>query len=122
MPAGRPTKFKKEYIEQVYNLCLLGKTNEEISEIFEVSTVTLHAWMNQHPEFLNALKRGKGIADCEVVNALRSKALSGDTTACIFWLKNRQPKQWRDRREVAVEAVKESPFGQFVETDNKDGD
>lgn len=25
-----------------------------------------------------------------------------DTTACIFWLKNRNPELWRDRQEVAV--------------------
>lgn len=121
MPAGRPTKFKEEYVEQVYNLCLLGKTNEEIANIFEVSTVTLHSWMNLHPEFLNAIKRGKDIADCEVVNSLRKEALNGNPTACIFWLKNRQPKNWRDRKEIAVDAV-DSPFGRFVTSDTQDGD
>lgn len=31
------------------------------------------------------------------------KEVQGDTTAQIFWLKNRRPKQWRDKRDVSVE-------------------
>jgi len=121
MPAGRPTKYNESLVERVFNLCLLGKTNEELSEILEISNATLHNWMNEYPEFLDAIKRGKDIADCEVVNALRLKALSGDTTACIFWLKNRQPKHFRDRREIAVDTV-DSPFNLFITGDKDDGD
>jgi hypothetical protein len=25
-----------------------------------------------------------------------------DTTACIVWLKNRQPDRWRDRRRLSI--------------------
>ena len=35
--------------------------------------------------------------DYEVENALLKRALSGDTTAQIFWLKNRKPEKWRDK-------------------------
>ena len=31
------------------------------------------------------------------------KEVQGDTTAQIFWLKNRRPEQWRDNRYVSVE-------------------
>jgi hypothetical protein len=31
------------------------------------------------------------------------KEVQGDTTAQIFWLKNRRPEQWRDKRDVSVE-------------------
>lgn len=32
-----------------------------------------------------------------------TKEVQGDTTAQIFWLKNRRPEQWRDKRDVQVE-------------------
>jgi len=36
-----------------------------------------------------------------VIKTLYARATGGqDTTACIFWLKNRQPERWRDRREL----------------------
>lgn len=31
------------------------------------------------------------------------KEVQGDTTAQIFWLKNRRPERWRDKRDVSVE-------------------
>lgn len=32
-----------------------------------------------------------------------TKEIVPDTTAQIFWLKNRRPEQWRDKRDVSVE-------------------
>lgn len=38
----------------------------------------------------------------EVTKTVR-KEVQGDTTAQIFWLKNRRSEQWRDKRDVSVE-------------------
>lgn len=35
--AGRPTKYKKEYDDQAFKLCLLGATDKEIADFFEVN-------------------------------------------------------------------------------------
>ena len=43
------------------------------------------------------LKKGKAVVDFAVENAFLKRAMSGDTTAQIFWLKNRRPDQWRDK-------------------------
>jgi len=56
--------------------------------------------MNKQPELLVALKENRDEADYAIENALYKKALEGDNTAMIFWLKNRQPKKWRDRQEI----------------------
>jgi Transposase. len=32
-----------------------------------------------------------------------TKDVQGDVTAQIFWLKNRQPEKWRDKRDVSVD-------------------
>jgi hypothetical protein len=62
----------------------------------------LYKWKNAHSEICDALKKSKEVADREVENALYKKALSGDTTAIIFWLKNRRPNDWRDKRETQL--------------------
>ena len=86
---------------------------------------TLNLWKQEHPEFSESLKGGKATADAEVAEKLFRRAtgyehpeddiraVNGeivitptikhyppDTTAAIFWLKNRQPQRWRDKVEM----------------------
>jgi hypothetical protein len=122
---GAPTKYRKQYAEQAYNYCKLGAIDEDLAEFFNVTEKTINDWKHKHEEFKCALNKGKIIADSEVVAALYKKATGyshsdvdikmyegqviqtplikrypPDTTAAIFWLKNRQPKQWREKQEV----------------------
>lgn len=124
MPGGRPTKYKEEYNELVYKLSLLGATDREMADIIGVGEKTLNNWKEAHPEFLQSLKEGKENADANVANRLYQRAMGyehpedkifndnglplivptikhypPDPTAAIFWLKNRQPQKWRDRKE-----------------------
>ena len=64
--------------------------------------------LKEHPELSEHLKKGKEVVDYEVENALLKNALSGNITAQIFWLKNRKPKQWKDKVEVEDESNKET--------------
>lgn len=100
MSAGRPTDYKEEYEQQAYKLCLLGYTDKELADFFGVCEATINNWKHDHPGFLESLKEGKAQSDVEVEQSLRDKALDGDTTAQIFWLKNRKPRRWRDRQEI----------------------
>jgi len=111
---GRPTDYKKEYCEQVKSLCLLGLTNDQLAENFEICVATLHNWRNEHPEFLDAIKKGRAAADATVASSLYKRAhgytdddgkhIPASDTAMIFWLKNRQPAMWRDRVEQKIDA------------------
>ena len=74
-----------------------GLTDEQLAEKMKIGTRTLYDWKEKYPQILQALKKGKEIVDYEVENALLDKALAGDTTAQIFWLKNRRPDKWRDK-------------------------
>ena len=56
---GRPTKYKEEYNEQAYKLCLLGHTDAEMAEFFEVDVSTIHRWKIDYPEFCDSIKRVK---------------------------------------------------------------
>ena len=98
---GRKTKYD-DFIDRkglvlVEGWARDGLTDLQISKNIGVAMSTFCDWKNKHPEFSEALKRSKEAADYEVENALFKKAKMGDVTAQIFWLKNRKPKQWRDK-------------------------
>ena len=61
--AGRPTKYKEEYNVQAYKLTLLGATDKELADFFEVSYDTIQEWKRIHEAFSYSLKEGKQIAD-----------------------------------------------------------
>lgn len=67
---GRPTKYKPEYNEQAYKLCLLRHTDEELAEFFEVDESTINNWKVEHEEFLESIRAGKRKADMEVATNL----------------------------------------------------
>jgi hypothetical protein len=108
---GRPTLFKPAYIQQAYDYCaVFGASDKQLAEYFKVTESTLNLWKLQHPEFSESLKRGKDEFDTQNVEksllkramgyTLDGKHYPADTTACIFWLKNRQPDKWRDKQEL----------------------
>lgn len=68
-----------------------------IAKKIGIAKSTLCDWKNKYPEFADAIKKSKEFADFEVEQALYKKAKMGDVTAQIFWLKNRQPRKWRDK-------------------------
>jgi hypothetical protein len=80
-----------------------GLTEEQIAHNMGISARTLSTYKKQHFPILQALKKGKEVVDFAVENALLKKALAGDVTAMIFWLKNRKQLRWRDRHEVRTD-------------------
>lgn len=108
-----------------------GLTDEQIAHNMGICTNTLYNWKNAHIGILEALKKGKEVVDFEVENALLKRALgytteetrieimpdgskkavqvtreiAPDSTAAIFWLKNRKPDRWRNEH---IESDKEA--------------
>lgn len=104
-----------------------GLTDEQIAKNIGINRTTLYDWKKKEINIADALKKGKEVVDFEVENALLKRALGytitiqedkldkdgcvhtlerevhipADTTAQIFWLKNRQTKKWRDKVEIA---------------------
>lgn len=133
---GRPTKYKKEFCIQAEKLCKKGFIDTEIADFFEVEEKTINNWKKAYPDFLQSLKRGKVHSDSAVVDALYGRALgyefeerkveidaekkekttvttkqmAGDTTAQIFWLKNRRPDEWRNNPEPTDEEQTGNPL------------
>ena len=124
---ARPSKFKPEFVDQAAKLAALGATDREIADFFGVDERTLHRWKHEHEAFCQSLKVGKSAADERVEQSLYRRAVGysfdgekvfqfqgqivradtvehvpPDTTAAIFWLKNRRPEEWRDRQQLEV--------------------
>lgn len=76
MAGGRPTKYDGGYHPKLaYKLCLLGHTNNEIAEFFDVNIDTIYEWQKIHEEFSDALTRGKVVADAKVAQAVYKAAI-----------------------------------------------
>ena len=101
---------------------MLGATSEDLADCFEVSRSTIDGWIAAIPEFAEGVRQGRDEADVAVVEKLYSRAMGysyetkkvllcrgepvtvphtvhypPDIRACIFWLRNRRPQQWRER-------------------------
>ncbi len=138
---GRPTKYKPEFDAQAAKLCELGATDSDLAEFFDVTTRTIDNWKIVHEGFFQAVKNAKDAADDRVERSLYQRAvgyqteavkifmpagsekpvyapyrenIQPDTTAAIFWLKNRRKDKWRDvnRNEQT------GPDGGPIQTEN----
>lgn len=92
-----------------------GLTDEDIAANMGISRSTLNDWKNKYPVISDALKKGKEVVDRQVENALLKEALDGNITAIIYWLNNRKPDKWRNKRTVEVE---ETPDAASKEMDD----
>lgn len=76
-----------------------GLTDEQMAKKMGIAPCTLYDWRNKFSEISEAIKKGRAPIDYEVENKLLELCRSGDKTAIIFWLKNRRPDLWKDRRD-----------------------
>ena len=124
---GRPTLYKPENAELARQSCMLGATNRDLADLFEVARCTIDRWIAGIPEFRHAVRQGRHVADAAVAEALfaratgysykaqkvflyRGKPVTVDHTvdlpphvgACMFWLHNRRPQQWCEKARPAL--------------------
>ena len=72
---ARPTSFRPEFVEQAEKLCRLGAIDTEMADFFDVAESTLYLWKTTHPEFSEAIKRGKLEADANMADRLYQRAM-----------------------------------------------
>ena len=147
MSVGRPTSYEEDFARQAEKLSQLGATDQEIADFFEVDVRTIYRWKHDHDEFCQAVKVGKDVADERVERSLYQKAIgyeqdevkifmpagatepvyapfrakiAADTTAAIFWLKNRRKDDWREKTETDVNhGVQDSLTALLTEIDGR---
>ena len=147
MQQGRPTDYKPEFDAEAAEMAANGATDQELADYFGVSVRAIHRWKNTQPSFRQAIKAAKDISDDRVERSLYERALGyerdevdirvvngeivqtpvrkfypPDTTAAIFWMKNRRPAEWREVKAVELSGnnggpVQQNLTVQFVKPD-----
>lgn len=122
---GQQSKYSPDMAKRIAVLCRMGATDVDIADFFTVDIRTVERWRVEHDSMRRASKAGKGPADDRVERSLYQRAIGytyeserqfhyqgkviraavrehvpPDTTACIFWLKNRRREEWRDRYDA----------------------
>ena len=146
----RQTIYKKngwdEKLAVIQGWARDGLTNEQIANNMGINPDTLYKYKKRYPEFDEALKKGKEVIDYEVENALLKNATGyhyteeqvtnqgevvqlkkyskPQTTAQIYWLKNRKPANWRDKpkpekennkKTAPLKAMMDNIVGDYIE-------
>lgn len=94
MAKGQYQKWlEKENLVLIQGWKMNGLTDEQIASNIGIAPRTLERWKKQHGQIGRALKVGHTQANFIIENELFSKAMKGNITAMIFWLKN----NWRDK-------------------------
>lgn len=132
---GRPTDYQSEFCQKAADLCVNGATDFEVAEALGVHVRTIYRWKAEHPEFSQALKVGKELADDRVEFSLYHRAVGyshnavkimqnngapvivpyvehvpPDSGAAMSWLTNRRGEKWRQKQEHALTNPDGSPL------------
>lgn len=107
-----------------------GLTNSQIAKKMRISESTYYEYLRNFPQISEAIKKGKEVVDYEVeaqllksikgfvetynqqtvtkdgdvVDFKESKYIPPNTTAAIFWLKNRQPQKY-NKKQIVEESI-----------------
>lgn len=139
-PLGRRTSYRSAHCDKARELCANGLTDREIADELGVNVATLYRWRIDFPEFRDAMKSGKSVADDRVERSLYARAIGYEWNACkpfmpagaskpviatyrehvppdvnaaTFWLKNRRGDAWRDKSETIVRHVSQMTDAQL---------
>jgi len=103
MPAGRPSLYDPAFCDKVIEVGIDGGSLAEMAESCDVERHTLNAWMEAHPEFSTAVKRGLQKAQVWWERQGKIATFGGaegfNATSYIFNMKNRFKEDWRDKVE-----------------------
>src|SRR5262245_48982866 len=117
---GPDSTFKPDYCNTARRVAMLGATNDDLADILGVCRRTVGNWLQEFPEFRQAVEEGKRAADANVAERLYQRAMGyerpavrffansdgpphhveytyhhpPDTAAAIFWLRNRRRENW----------------------------
>ncbi len=106
----------KEGLIRIQGWARDGLTDEQIAKNMNIGLTTFYEWKKRYPEFRESLKENKDVVDRKVENALLKNALNGNVTAQIFWLKNRKPNEWREKREAETNEAQSSSMNQLIQS------
>jgi hypothetical protein len=113
---GCPTKYKPEYNDQAYKLCLLGATDKDLADFFEVVEDTINEWKKKHAQLSVSVKEGKLIADMEVAHSMFKNTMDREVTE-MKAIKVKEVSYNKAGKRVEKETVKLVPETRVIPAD-----
>lgn len=114
--AGRKSDYREEYADLARKYCLLGATDFQLGEFFSVSEQTINSWKKKYPEFLESVKKGKAIADAEVIDSLYQRATGFEWDEAVP-MKIKEVKYNNGKREREWEKIEVTMVHKVVPPD-----
>ena len=148
--AGGPKSgYSEDFVKIGNRYAALGAIDTELASNFGIAVTTLNMWKKKHPEFREAIQAGKDEFNmCRAEGALIHSSLGythtetkvfydkdqgivtydvekhypPNVTALIFFLKNRDPKRWRDvhKIDLEVDTEKIQAAFKFIDVESTD--
>lgn len=141
--------LQEENLKLLKAWAMNGLKDEEIAKNIGINRTTLYEWKKKYPDIDNALKKGKTVYDVEAeqnlhkvgqgyyieevetyiteTNGVQTKRIKKtkkwvppNVTALIFWLKNRKPDVWMDRKAKEVEVKNDGNLEKYFELLDKE--
>jgi hypothetical protein len=119
-------------------IAMQGSTDSEIALMMGLDPKIVKAWRKMYPDFDKAIEEGRTAADLQVLEALHKKAVGyeykkevvvrtkddvfvqevnhvvePETNAIKFWLSNRDPKRWSEKRHMQITGKDNEPAVAF---------
>lgn len=121
--------------EEAYHLTRVGGTLQDVAIALKTTQPMVVQWMKRFPEFREAVEGGRAARDEQIVSALFHRARGyehkaekifcqngivtkveyterypPDAASAIFWLKNRQPDDWKDVSQKEISGPDGGPI------------
>ena len=116
---GRPAKTLTDAQRAEVETLAAVLNADQIADYFGIGRTTFFALMEREPDIGERYKRGKSKAVGRVAQSLLTKALAGDTTSAIFFLKTQG--RWSETQKLEHSGPDGSPLFARIERVIVDG-
>lgn len=98
---ARPTKYDPKFCDEAREMMADGYSTKAFAGYIGVSLSTVYKWMEENPEFSEAIKSAQAAGAFWWEKTLKHVASTGEgnASAAIFGVKNRSQEEWKDKVE-----------------------
>ena len=105
MPAGRPTKYKKEFCERIPVLMAEGMSKIEVCAELGFSVETFYVWQEKYKKFSDAIEKGNRLSEAWWERKGRVNLENAKFNTALWFINMKNRHGWSDKKELAVSGL-----------------